>query len=158
MDLGYRTSQLQEKIDSMRNYYKFGFEAKLVGIYRDCYLFQESHQEQYKEGALCALNRLQEVYSKIPLENLANNQDFAPLFVVRDLLALFSNAVSDFFKDASPSKYKVVNYFKKAIGCSGELYRNKLEGYIEELRSIKGFEKYQVPVDNILDNDYQYGL
>jgi len=157
MALDEDVEKLKARIELMRKCYFKGFGNLVYAVVDNCdnYLHQ-GREEDSKRLVLQELDFVEEHYKTIPFEQLDSNSDFAPLFVVRDLLPPFGQNARRFLDSPEEQALKDLHFRMNAIGSVGELYRENFRRRLGELRQIKGFEDFRVSLTDYAGR--QYGM
>jgi len=141
--------ELKQRVETMRDCYFKGFGNAILGIQGKCehYSNKPLIPEDRAKFILEDLEMIEEHYRKIPFSKLNSNSDFAPLFVIKDLLGRFGEDVREFLK--YPAKGERVNRIKNigtAICWSGVVYKDNILRRVEELRTLPGNEDFRVRI------------
>ena len=80
------------------------------------------------------------------IDELDSNEDFAPLFVVRELLKLYTERTRKFLEEPEEDKFEPIKALQTAIGYVGEVYRDNLNRRLNELRQIPGYEDFRIHI------------
>lgn len=146
MDLEQRVKHLQDRIDLMKTCYMKGFGNIIVGIKINSYSYLKDRDEADKNLVLEELEMVEKHYATIPFDELDSNEDFAPLFVVRELLKLYSMRVRKLLEEPEEDKFGEIKSIQTAIGYTGEVYRGNFNRRLNELRIIPGYETFQLDI------------
>ena len=126
MDAGKRAEELLQKIDLMKRCYFKGFGNGITIIRCKCEYYLEHPNSGTKDTALEILSRLENNYKSIPFDMLESDEDFNPLFIVRDVLPVFSEKVREFFKNPGNELYEIIFDHGVTIHEDGILYKKTL--------------------------------
>jgi hypothetical protein len=144
MELEQRVEELKNRIDLMKRLYYKGFGNIVCGIFfnSDSYLTEPA--EEYRNLILEELSMVEGHYATIPFSELDSNEDFAPLFVVRDLLPWYGKVVRKFLEEPTKEMIKEIGHRRTTICEVGEVYRENFNQRLDELRQIPGYENFRV--------------
>ena len=145
MALDEDVEKLKVRIELMKKCYFKGFGNLVYAVIVNCdnYL-HEGREEESKRLVLQELDLVEGHYKTIPFEQLDSNSDFAPLFVVRDLLPPFGQNTRTFLDSPKEQALKELHSQMNVIGSVGELYCHNFQKRLGELRQIPGYEKFRV--------------
>jgi hypothetical protein len=145
MDLESRVEELKQELELMRVCYYKGYGGEIQKIFVKCDMHvREPKNPYWKKTALNALERIENLYRKIPFEKLESNADFSSIFVTRDLLEKYGPIVRDFFSKNQEMVNDRITQLGTAIAEVGRIFQDKIDSRLKELRAIPGYEKYDV--------------
>jgi hypothetical protein len=139
--------ELVERVELMVEVYCKGFGGSTAGIDGACqrYLrYKPDNPEEYKEKVLLLLNHVENHYASLDFSKLDSNADFAPIFVVKELLLGFGRDVRRFLDDPSPELLSAIQERQHCIRDVGHIYAGNLSGKLSELRKISGYEDFHI--------------
>ena len=155
MDLESRVQDLKDEIELMRICYQKGFGCvpQIIAVKCEGYMNQPDNPH-WKNSAMEVLERVEAHYRNIPFERIIANPNFSALFVCRDLLEKYGQFVREFFSTPQEETYDRIKQLGCAISEVGRVFQAKVNGKIDELRQIPGFEKYNVRVVDHQGNEF----
>jgi hypothetical protein len=135
-------------IDLARYYFK-GFGTRLASATHAAeigYRGSLEMRDSARRDCIAAVELLERLYGTIPFESIKGKSEYAPLFVMKDLLAEYKSAVLFLFSDGSERAYGRVRSLTFAIHEVGMVYRRGLEGMLNDIRSVSGEDDFRVRV------------
>lgn len=135
---------LQNKIDIMKKYYFKGFSTMIASIYINSHVYIDNSTQEGKELILNELINIETLYTSILFQELDSNEDFAPLFVIRELLPKYAGLVRDFIENPADVVLKDIGQKTATLTAIGEVYRNNFNQRLDELRRIPGYENFNI--------------
>ena len=159
MKLEQKIEELKDRVDLMSQCYLKGFGNKLVSIagYANFYVdFPEKRDETklYMLEALETLEKVEESYKSVPFDRLDSNSDFAPLFIVKDLLPQFSEKIRKVVDEPSEGIMDEICELQKVMWYVGEMYRENLKKRLNELKQLPGCEDFKFTVTDYEGNSW----
>jgi len=136
--------QLKSRAELMGKYYFRGFGNCLAGTSAsasNCVHYPESIFEM-KKHALDSYSFIEELYQKIPFEELKDNEDFKPIFSARTLLSEYKEVLNSLLEDPSNEKEKRLYELNRIILQTVEPYRWNFWGLTKKIRKIPGNENF----------------
>jgi hypothetical protein len=120
----------KEELEKMKNntlemgrYYYKGFGNTFQGIIANAELFlMEPDRKDLPENAYTWLNEIEQLYEKIPLEELHGREEFYPLFIVKRLLPKFKETMNRVFVEKDKDAIRDLLTDSGTIVNVGRLY------------------------------------
>jgi hypothetical protein len=132
-------------LDLARFYFK-GFGNCLAGVLGNAeYYCRYNKEAACIEKSLKLIDMFDEFYAKIPFEQLEKNSDYAPLFVVRDLLPKVRVSLNGLVQNKEHS-FDDLKSLVNAVHEVGMIYRKKFDTLRFEIRSFPGEENFRIHV------------
>lgn len=151
------TEKLQERVELMRRCYFKEFTSTMVSITWGCGNYLDMKNGLDGRDMLRKLDLIEGHYFEIPFDELdSNDEDFAPLFEVRGLLREYGELVRRFLNESSFEIHNELGDLQGEIADVGEHYRVNFQKRIGELRSISGYENYDVTL--VRYDGQKYGM
>jgi len=140
--------QLKARAELMGKYYFRGFGnfIQIVVANAQIYLLYPEDRVEVKKETLDAYSLIEELYKKIPFEELKDNEDFKPIFSARDLLPEYKQALDSFFEAPTEEKENILDKLGIKILETVEPYRENFWGLTKKIRSISENENFYVKV------------
>jgi hypothetical protein len=152
MMLEDKVERLKGKVEMMTQCYFKGFGAlnTSVASAAELYVRNVYGEEKAKKAseALGFLEKMTAFYETIPFQKLPPDEDYALLFVARDLLRMYDRDVRNCFTKPDEFIYNKVWRESQSIGIIGELFRDKFGAALTELRAVPGYETFTVQLRN----------
>jgi hypothetical protein len=135
------------KANHLAKYYYKGFGNVIWGtnIQLEAFLYFKK-EEKYFERFERIINPLLDYYKKISFENLFNEKEFYPLFVVDELLKKYSHESKIFFENPNESKMKEVFNIGKSIIEIGSKYDEYFNNILWKIREFPEYQDYQMKI------------
>ena len=145
-----QAKQLEDRINLMKKYYCKGFGDFIQGIFTNAenYVNYEDEREKAKDKMLNLLNFIEKFYENIPFKELNSDSDFAPLFVVKDLLNNLKGDIKEILKEPIERNIKKIESTGNTIVDVGRIYNNNLRKRIKELKEFPGYEDFHIILIN----------
>ena len=137
---------LEDEVNLMKKLYFKGFGSLICAIFGKGEIYLRGKDGVWKDSALEILTKIEEHYQQIPFDILDSNSDFAPLFVVRDLLKDYGGLMREFFENPTEEKLERISSLRTSIGHVEGIYRKNFEQKLKELRSLPEYENHYLEI------------
>lgn len=125
---------LIQDAEALGKYYSKDFGTLLWRIMLTCDDYLEEQTEIKKERALRNFKKIKDFYETIPIEELPNDQRYAPLVVTNRLIPKLEEKMDLFFESTNEENFKKYFYIHNGIVTVGRLYR---ESFHKALRKVR---------------------
>ena len=144
-----RAAELKRRIEGMDKYRFSGFgdDAKQLRRYINGAIRRNPILSKDMDGLRDCYTLLEMRYNAIPFSELAPSQDFAPLYVTRDLLSSLGETVNkidkEVFQGGREKHLSFASDLAAAVSAVSYLYGKKFYDYLRALRKMPGYEDYR---------------
>jgi hypothetical protein len=145
-----------KELDLMRKCYFQNFVSEISSVHQKCYDYKKFHsnQENTVHEIMQDLNLLKNHFDSLPYDEIKGNLDFAPVFMTKYLLDIFSSQVQEYLLDPSEENYWAVGECKKAFGPRLRRFEINIGSKQLELEEEYGYNDYKFEVTSPEKNKF----
>jgi len=139
---------LEAKIEKFRKYYFKGAGNLLFDIFiaAEAVLKFPDLRSKALEDIKKLQNSYFQNYPKVNFDEIRGDDDFTPLFVIKNLNCKFESKINEFVKEPSKNSKNEIRDYMVTIMHVSYLYRNSFKQALNEIRKIPRYENYNVSI------------
>jgi len=134
MSLETTLEELKQDAQNLGKYYFKDFGSLLVGIWASTEIYLHEPNEERKRSIEADIELITNLYKTIPIQELINDQSYAPLIIVNRLIPQVKEAVDLFLQEPTEEHYQQLHFECRLVHSVGRLYR---ESFHESIRKVR---------------------
>ena len=150
-----RMLELRQKAKEMARYYCKGLGNTLVTIAGFGADVLKNPENVPVDELYLYFDKIMRFYDNIPFDALQDNEAYAPLFVVRELLPFFKEAMDVVYLQKNERGLKNLTHYDRVIREVGDVYRRNLRALLIEIKKFPEAQDFEVELIDLEGNIWQ---
>jgi len=147
MEINMELEKLKQRAERIGRYYCKGFGDCLGGVNGGLEAYLKHPEElKHRDNGYRWLGKIFDFYSKIPFDELKNDEVFFPLFVVKRMLDVYKGKIDQVIETKNDKLFKDVANYSDSITEVGNLYRYSFRDALRDVREASGNDDFKVRV------------
>lgn len=138
----------QEALDIGRVYFK-GFDDLVGAVLGSLSNYGLRQNQGHLQAAYEALERMEQIYSELPLFELEGKRWAYPVLTIRGLLSEFRAKVDRHVAVPSDTSLQIVIVYGNAIIAVGRLFKEDTARFYRKIKTHAGGEDFKIPINDI---------
>jgi hypothetical protein len=157
MVIDNKIKEMQENAIEMGAYYYKGFGNTIQGILANAELYlMEERKEKLVRSSYEWFNEIEELYKKIPFENLHGRAEYYPLFVVNRMIPKFREAMDQVFQNNQKDHLRNLETEARTIVEVGRLYWDSFMSLCRQIRCFPEAKDFRVKIVDYQNNTFYF--